>query len=257
LVSQLIRELPKKTRALACVALPAGVGAAVLLFVVSSTGAGKANPETLRWAEGAPNCTLRVSDDGHTYYGMSLEDLDITLGIDRQELEKIPHREIPMITAFLSFQYHGSERAFVRREQFALEFLRHRRLAQPALDPDGMLKLLQSDVDDLTDEVERHQIGKHPEQKEKKEAELQARLKDYTEMMDFISTHALHSTVLSSTNPSVSGWVFFSAQNKWIGALKRPEQFMLRLPAGKLWVEFPFELPPKARNMELRRRPGN
>jgi hypothetical protein len=106
----------------------------------------------------------------------------------------------------------------------------------------------------LTDQVERHDVRKHPEQKEQKEAELQARLKDYTEMMDFVSTQSLRHAVLSPAKPAVSGWVFFSVKDRWIGPWQKPEQFILRLPVGNLLVEFPFSLPPQGGGLELRHR---
>src|SRR5581483_12357265 len=117
------------------------------------------------------------------------------------------------------------------------------------------VQTLQQDVDALTDQVERHDIRKHPEQREQKEAELQARLKDYTEMTDFVSTQSLHHTVLNSGNPSIKGWVFFSVKDRWIGPWHKPEQFILRVPAGDQILEFPFSLPPEGNAVELRRRP--
>jgi hypothetical protein len=113
---------------------------------------------------------------------------------------------------------------------------------------------LQEDVDSLTDQVERHEVRKHPEQKEQKEAELQARLKDYTEMMDFVSTQSLPYATLSPAKPAISGWVFFSVKDRWIGPWHKPEQFILRLPVGTFMVEFPFSLPPQGGGVELRHR---
>jgi hypothetical protein len=229
----------------------------LLLFLSANAGiwaADQSSPATLRWAEGAPNCTIQAADDGHTNYGLSSSDFEITLSVDRQELEKSPHRVIPMLGVLLTFRYKGTAQFEVQQNRFTLEFLKHFQVVQSSLDPDDILHRLQQNVDDLTDEVTRHQIRKHPDQKQQKEAELQTRLKDYTEMMDFISTRALRPTVLDPSNPSLSGWVFFSTRNKWIGGWRRPEQFVLRLPIQNLTVEFPFELPPKQRNIQLRRR---
>jgi hypothetical protein len=209
---------------------------------------------TLRWTEGAPNCTVQARDDGHVYYALWSGDFEVTLSVDRQELEKIPHRAIPMLGVLVTLQYKGKQQLEVQQNRFTLEFLKHFQVVQSSLDPDGMLKRLQENITDLTDEVERHQIPKHPDQKEKKEAELQARLKDYTEMMDFISTRALRPGSLDSSNSSVSGWVFFSTRNKWIGGWRKPEQFVLRLPVENAIVEFPFDLPPRQGKVELRRR---
>jgi hypothetical protein len=157
----------------------------------------------------------------------------------------------------LTFHFTGAGQLEVQQNRFTLEFVKHFQVMQSSLDPDEMLKGLQDNIDDLTDEIERHQVKKHPDQKEAKESELQARLKDYTELMDFVSTRALKpGTLLDAANPSVSGWVFFSIKNKWIGPWRKPEQFVLRIPMKNLIVEFPFELPPKLGNIELRHRPG-
>src|SRR5207253_3083803 len=121
----------------------------------------------------------------------------------------------------------GGSQFEVQQNQFTLEFVKHFHVIHGSLDPDGLLKHLQDNVDDLTDEVERHQVKKHPEQKAAKESELQARLKDYTEMMDFISTRSLRPSTLDSSNPSAGGWVFFGIKNKWIGPWRKPEPFIL------------------------------
>ncbi len=161
---------------------------------------------------------------------------------------------MPMLGVLLTIHDKGSGQLEVQQNRFTLEFVKHFQVVQSSFDPDGMLQHLQANITDLTDEVERHQVAKHPDQKERKEAELQARLKDYTEMMDFVSTHALRPGMLDPSNSSVSGWVFFSTRNKWIGPWRRPEQFILRLPVENVIVEFPFELPPKQGKIELRRR---
>ena len=61
----------------------------------------KAPVPTLRWTAGTANCTLREGDDGRTYYGVASGDYEITLAVDRQELEKIPHRAGPMFGSVL------------------------------------------------------------------------------------------------------------------------------------------------------------
>lgn len=232
-------------------------GALLVSFLASPCFAG--NPPAvpaLRWAANATNCTLRDGDDGRTYYGITSGDFEITLAVDRQELEKIPHRANPMLTVFLTFQYKGHDPQFeVQQNRFTLEFTKHFQVVQSSLDPDYLLKSLQDNVDDLTDEIERHQVKKHPDQKDQMETELQARLKDYTEMMDFISTRSLRPMTLDASNSSVSGWVFFGIKNKWIGPWRRPEQFVLRLPVENLIVEFPFVLPPEPGKVMLRHRP--
>lgn len=216
----------------------------------------KQTAPTLRWTENTANCTLRDSDDGRTYYGLSSADFEITLALDRQELEKIPHRAKPMIGMFLTVRYKGSSQFEVLQNKMYLEFSKHHQVVKGSLDPDEIVQRLQENVDDLTDEVERHDIKKHPELKNQKESELQQRLKDYTEMMDFISTRALKPVTLDASNSSAAGWVFFSIQDKWIGPWRKPEEFVLRFPVENLMVEFPFTLPPKGAKVEFRKRPG-
>lgn len=226
-----------------------------MVLASSASGASKADTPVLQWSGDAPNCTQRADDDGRVYYGISSHDFEITLAVDRQELEKIPHRALPAIAVFLTFHYKGSRTFDVQQNRFSLEFVKHFQTVQTSLDPDDTLKRLQDDVDSLTDEIERHQVKKHPDQKQQQETELQVRLKDYTEMMDFISTRALRPLTLDGSNSTASGWVFFNVKSKWIGPWRRPEQFILRLPVGDVIVEFPFSLPPQGA-IELKRRPG-
>ena len=229
----------------------------IFLILLMSSASFAGNPPAvlaLRWTADATNCTFREGDDGRTYYGLASGDFEVTLAVDRQELEKIPHRANPILGVFLTFQYKGHDQFEVQQNRFTLEFTKHFQVVQSSLDPDYLLKSLQDNVDDLTDEIERHQVKKHPEKKEQMETELQARLKDYTEMMDFISTRGLHPTVLDGSSSSASGWVFLSIKDKWIGSWRRQEQFVLRLPVENLIVEFPFALPPEPGKVMLRHR---
>lgn len=212
------------------------------------------NQPVMRWDPNTPNCSVRQGDDGRTYYTLVSPTFEITLGIDPKELEKIPHRATPMLTVFLTFTYKGNGQFEIHQRRFALEYSKHQQVVKTSLDPNDIVQHLQEDIDNLTDQVERHEVRKHPEQKEQKEAELQARLKDYTEMMDFVSAQSLHPAVLSRAKPTTSGWVFFSVKDRWIGPWRKPEQFILRLPVQNLAIEFPFSLPPMGGRVELRRR---
>lgn len=208
----------------------------------------------VRWAQNDPNCSVGQGGDGRTYYRLSSPTFEITLGVDPKELEKIPHRATPMLSLFLNLTYKGQDQFEIHQRRFALEFSKHHQVVKTSLDPQEILQHLQEDVDGLTDQVERHEVRSHPEQKEKKEAELQARLKDYTELMDFVSTQSLPHATLSPTKSTISGWVFFSVKDRWIGPWHKPEEFILRLPVGTFIVEFPFSLPPQGGGVELRRR---
>lgn len=229
--------------------------AALLLLSCARVSEAQNAPISL-WQEGAANCTWRLSDDGHVHYTINYQNMEITLAVDRQELEKVKHREIPVIGVFISFRYKSGPPIEVGGDSVALQFLKHRKTWQPALDPDGMLRALQADMDAVSDEIERHKVRRHPEQKDALESELRQRLKDYTELMDFVSTRSLRDATLDGGNPSAEGWVFFSTQNRWIGALHRPEEFLLKIPLDSVTVEFPFELPPRMGKPELRRRPA-
>jgi hypothetical protein len=229
-------------------------GLLVLVLFCSSMAANKPLLPVLRWSPAGPGCSAHSAQDGRTYYELSSGDLDVTLAVDDRELEKIPHRALPMFSALLTLHYRGKAQLAFSQEQSALEFVKHRQVLKTARDPDELLQRLQNDVDDLTDEVERHDIRRHPGQKEKKEAELQARLKDYTEMMDFISTHALRSTVLTPSSPAATGWLFFGVTDRWIGPWRKPEQFVLKVPLDSFVIEFPFSLPPQSGPVQLRHR---
>ena len=228
--------------------------ALVAAFVVGAYAADQPATPVLRFSPTAPNCTVRATEDGHVYYGISTSDYDVTLGVDRQELEKVKHRVIPMLGVVINFKYKGDKKFEVQQNRFTLEYVKHFQVVKSSLDADSMLQNLQAHIDDATDEVERHQLKHHPDQKEAAEGELQAHLKDYTEMMDFVSTRALRPVTLDPANSTVEGWVFFSTKDRWIGGWRRPEQFILRLPVEDVMVEFPFQLPPEQGKVQLRRR---
>jgi hypothetical protein len=239
------------------VGVPFASNTILVLALSAAALAGTPQPAaSLRWADGAPGCTVRRSEDGRTYYNLATTEFDLTLAVDNQELEKIRHRTVPMLGVLVSFTYKGNAAIALQPSQSTLEFSKHFQVVQRALNPDNTLQLLQRDMDELTDEITHHQLRKHPELKDAKESELQQRLKDYTEMMDFLSTSTLRDSGLNASKAGASGWVFFSTQNRWIGPWRRPEQFVFRIPIGKALVEMPFELPPKGGKIELRPRAG-
>jgi len=226
----------------------------VVLLSAQLASAGKTSVPSLRWTEGSPDCSVRQAEDGRTYYGLANSDFEVTLAVDSHELEKVSRRATPMLAILVTVRYLGSAQLPIHRDRFALQFVKHSQVLKMSLDPDELVRQLQENAEGLTHQVEQHEIPKHPELRDQKEAELQERLKDYTEMTDFISTRALHPTTLNSANSSVSGWVFFSVKDRWIGPWRKPEQFVLRFPLGGISVEFPFSLPPQSEKLELRRR---
>ena len=230
--------------------------AVTLVTMIAALPADMLAASSVKWEQGKANCTVRTEDDGHTDYGLSYGDFEITLSVDSQELEKVSHRVLPFVAVFLSFHYKGNGRLDILQNDFDLEFVQHRHVVQTSLNPDEMRDTIQNNLDDVTYDIER-EIRKHPEQKDKKDAELQQRVKDYIDMMNFISTRALRPVVLNTTNSAVEGWVFFSTKSPWIGSWRRPEHLLLTLPIEKVVVEFPFQLPPQMGKVQLRRRPSH
>ena len=226
----------------------------LLALLLATSASADQKPETvLRWTEGGANCTLRSADDGHVYYGLSSDDFDVTLSVDRQELEKIRFRIIRMLSMEVSFHVKGTKELEVLQNKFTLEFVKHHQLVENAHDPTDMLNDIQSDIDNLSFEVKRAE-KKHPDQKQK-QADLESRIKQYKEMSDYISAHALRTLALTPSKSSASGWLFFDINNRWIGSWSKPEQFILRLPLHNVSVEFPFQLPPKGK-VTLMHRPA-
>lgn len=223
------------------------------IFLLLSTLTFADATPTLRWTDTASNCTLRTSADGHTYYTLTTSEFEITLAVDRQELAKIQHRAVPIVSLLLTFHYTGSAQVEFGDKPFTLEFVKNSHVVHNSVNPDDLVANIQTNMDNLTDEM-NYRVRKHPDQQKKNEPELQERLKAYTDLTDFVSTRGLRGVTLSPSNSTVSGWVFFSTIDRWIGNLRPPQEFILRIPVNKLMIEFPFELPPKAGKIELRRR---
>jgi hypothetical protein len=227
----------------------------LLLLGGSLFAAGKVSAPVTRWEQASPGCTLRRTDDGRTYYGITSGDFEAVVAVDSRELEKIPRRPEPVVSLLLSFRYNGRGVLKIQEDRFTLEFVKHQHVIKSSFVPSDLVRQIQQNADDLTDVVERREVRMHPEQKSQKEAELQERLKEYTELVDFVSTHALASTSLSPSRSNVSGWVFFTTEDRWIGGWRKPEQFILRIPMEGVVLEFPFSLPPEGSKVQLRRRP--
>jgi hypothetical protein len=138
-------------------------------------------------------------------------------------------------------------------EHISLEFVKHFRVVQTSLDPDGFSQKVQNDADELDHETAR-EVEKHPEQKETKEAFVRAFLKDSAELQEFVGKNSLRRTQLGPGNPETSGWVLFSTDSKWISGWKKQEELILRVPLEGKIFEFPFKLPPKPGEVMLRRR---
>ncbi|HEY3972760.1 MAG TPA: hypothetical protein VGM18_07135 [Candidatus Sulfotelmatobacter sp.] len=210
-------------------------------------------PSAVRWDEQNPGCTFSHTDDGHFHYGLWYEDVGITVTIDSQELEKVHRRHEPFFGALLDIRYRGKGSLDLDVAAISLEFVKHFKVVQTALDPDNFTAKVQNDADALDHETAR-EVERHPEKKEAKEAYVRAFLKDSAELQEFVGKNSLRPTSLGPGNPEVGGWVLFSTSSKWISGWKKQEEFILRLPlAGKVF-EFPFKLPPQPGEVLLRKR---
>ena len=231
--------------------------AAASLFLPSSGKAASSNEKpkvpAVRWEEERPGCTFSRGDDGRYHYGLQYEDIGINVAVDSQELEKVHRRREPFFSVLLNVRYKGQGALGLGSGNISLEFVKHFRTVQTALDPDRFSQKVQNDADELNYQTAR-EVKKHPEKKETKEAYVRAFLKDSAELQEFVGKNSLRPTVLSPSNPETTGWVLFSTSSKWISGWKKPEELILRVPLNGKIFEFPFKLPVKPGEEILRRR---
>jgi len=209
---------------------------------------------TSRWREGAPGCSFSQGDDGKSRYGLRADDLDITVAIDSQELEKVRRRLEHVFSVQLTIRYRGTDAIQVQPSNFSLEFLTHHLVHAP-LDPVDLSNRLQSDASAFREDSER-EIRKRPEKQTKVQALLRTYQEDTTEMQKFLRASSLRPAVLDSGQSEVSGWVFFGTKDGRIGHWQKREDFVLRVPFADRVFEFPFTMPPSDGEPILRRRPS-
>jgi hypothetical protein len=213
----------------------------------------KSKPVFVRWAEDQPGCTYSRGDDGKYRYGLWAGDLGIVLAVDDRELQIIRHRIEPIFGIQLTIRYRGNGNLNLGPNEITLQFIKHFKVVQPALDPDDYSEKIQSDADAL-DEETRRAVAKHPEEKQVREARLQDYQKSVSELIEFLGRNSLRAAHLDRATPETSGWVFFNTDSKWLGSWKSQEEFVLRVPlAGKVF-EFPFKLPAEQGELLLRKR---
>jgi hypothetical protein len=224
-----------------------------LSAIASAANEKKPKLPTIRWDEERPGCTFSRTADGKYHYGLWSGDYGVTLSVDSQEIEKVHRRHEPFFGVLLTVRYGGRGALDVNGENATLEFVKHFKVVQAALDSEAFSENVQHDADDLDHQTAR-EIEKHPEAKEKKEAYVRAFQKDAAELLEFVSKNSLRSVRLDPAHPEVSGWVLFSTSSKWIGSWKKQEEFVLRVPIEGKIFEFPFKLPPKEGELLLRKR---
>jgi len=206
----------------------------------------------VRWKAGAPGCEFQRTDDGHYHWRMTGDDLDITLLMDSQELEKSRRRIYKPLGVFLSVTYTGKGK-FDFPADLRMEFVRHHNVIEGYLDPTEFSTQMQNDVDTKVFDTER-EIKKKPETAEQKTDRAREYQKQVVEFIEFLSTQSLQPAILNPGNPEVHGWVFFGTKNKWLGSWKEREDFILRVwMKDRVW-EFPFSMPPAEGELILRKR---
>jgi hypothetical protein len=221
--------------------------------MLSPAPAKKSPTPTLRWTEGNAGCTFSLDSDGKYRYGLWTADVGIVLAVDAQELQLVHKRGERFFGVHLTVHNRGNAPLAIDPSQATLEFVKHSKVIQPALDPEAFAEKAQSDVDDVEYQTQR-EVEKHPERKEEREKFVQGWQKEVTELQDFLSHGTLPAVHLDSTRNEVSGWILFSTHSKWIGEWKKPEEFLFRIPLGSQIVVFPFALPAQKGDLILRQR---
>jgi hypothetical protein len=225
-----------------------------VLAMPAYAGKEKKQTPTIRWSETLCGCTFSRGDDGKYRYGLWSGNLGIVLAVDARELQLIRHRIEPILAINLTIHYRGQGTLETSFEGITMQFMKHFKIVQPALDTDDYIDKIQADADAADDETRRW-VNRHPEKKEKTEAREQDYQKSVSELIDFIGRSALKPAHLNSGTPEVSGWVFFNTKNKWLGGWKSQEDFVLRVPLAGTIFEFPFKLPPEPGELLLPKRP--
>jgi hypothetical protein len=240
---------------LACRAMALFTAALIVLAPSAGTTPRKDRPVpvALRWAEGQPGCTYSRDSDGKYRYALWTTDYGVILAVDSQELQLVHKRVIRVFGVQLTVRFRGTGALEVNPGRATLEFLKHANVIQPSLYPKEFAKKVKADLNDVEKDT-RREIKKHPERRAKREQFIEEYRKETTELVDFITQHALRPVQLDADQTQADGWLFFSTQNKWIGEWKRPEEFVLRLPMADRMLEFPFALPPQQGDLILRKR---
>lgn len=210
-------------------------------------------PATLRWSEIQPGCTFSRDKDGKYRYALWTDDFGIILAVDSQELQVLPKRVEPFVALHLTVRYRGNNSLIVDPRRATLEFVKHFKLVQPALNPEEFARQTQDDADAVEHETQR-EIKKHPDRREAREKYVEAFQKETEEFLEFLSARTLPYVQLDKDHAEITGWVLFSAKNKWLGTWERPEEFVLRMPLAGRIVEMPFSLPPQQGDLILRQR---
>jgi hypothetical protein len=222
-------------------------------FSLSGKKEKPSGPPVFRWNQSQPGCTFSTTSDGKYEYAMATADLDVVMAVDARELQVIRHRIEPVFGVLLTIRYRGNASLDFSPEGTTLQFMKHFKLLQPALDPDDYTDKIQTDSDRIDDETRRF-TDKHPEKKDARAARQQDYEKSITELIEFLARNSLRPAHFDPAHAQANGWIFFDTANKWLGGWKAQEEFILRLPVEGVVLEFPFKLPPKKGELLMRTR---
>lgn len=225
------------------------------LWPISTGAEAKKDLPSVRWTAGAPGCTLERRDDGKYGWTMTGSDLIVTLLMDSRELMKSRHRFYHPVSAYITVTYTGKEK-FEFPADVRIEFVDHHHVVEGYLDPAELSTRLQNDIDTAVFQTER-EIKKNPKVADEKTERLRVQQKEGAEFIEFLGNQTLdpNTAWLTPGNPEAHGWVLFGTSNKWIGALKRHESFVISVwMKDKVW-QFPVSMPPGEGELLLRKPP--
>src|SRR5579863_2707124 len=160
------------TRVLALLFLAGGLLASASPVDDSKPDKNHSAPPTVRWSETQPGCTFSADADGKYRYGLWSADVGIILAVDAREVQIIRHRIEPIFGVLLTIRYRGEDSLDASPSSITLQFMKHFKVVQSSLDPDGYVQKIQADADALDDET-RRAVARHPEEKQAREARLQ------------------------------------------------------------------------------------
>jgi hypothetical protein len=252
-VRTLLQSISRRAAAAILIVVPLLVITPVVFAAPATGTADKHGPPVLRWDDSQPGCTFSKTEDGKYSYAIWSGDVGVIMAVDAREVQIIRHRIEPIFGLLLTIRYRGDSGLDLATNGITLQFMKHFKIVQPALDPDGYTEKIQADADNIDDETRRID-ERHPEKKESREAREQDYQKSITELIEFLAKHSLRPERLDRAHPEATGWVFFNTANKWLGGWKAQEDFVLRVPLDGKIFEFPFKLPPQPGELLLRKR---
>src|SRR5215467_6603316 len=129
------------------------VAAVTCLTPLATSKKSKDEIPAVRWAEGNPGCTFWRGNDGKDRYGMWSDDVGIVMAVDSQELQKVHRRHELFFAVLLEVRYRGQAALDFTADNITLEFVKHFRVRQPALNPNDFADKVQNDADTLNDQT--------------------------------------------------------------------------------------------------------